>query len=66
MNKAIEKAISICGTQQALAEKCGVNQSSVSFWLNGGGITGKSIKRIVAATNNQVNESEIIAGISEN
>lgn len=65
MNKAIEKAISICGTQQALAEKCNVNQSAVSFWLNGGGITGKSIKRIVAATENQVSESEIIAGISE-
>ena len=40
-NEAIEKAISICGSQVKLSQECGVSQVSVSFWLNGGGINAK-------------------------
>ncbi|MBM6570507.1 YdaS family helix-turn-helix protein, partial [Escherichia coli] len=33
-HKAIEKAIEILGSQQALAKRCGKAQSTVCDWLN--------------------------------
>lgn len=65
MNKIIQKAISLCGNQQALAEKCGVTQSTISFWLNGKGISGKYISKIAAATDYQISESEILQSLAE-
>jgi predicted transcriptional regulator len=36
-NEAIKRAIGIAGSQAELARKAGVNQSTVSKWLNGAG-----------------------------
>lgn len=63
-NEAIKKAISICGSQVKLSQKCGVSQVSVSFWLNGGGINAKYIPRIVKATKGKVTEKQILHSLA--
>ena len=63
-NEAIEKAISICGSQVKLSQECGVSQVSVSFWLNGGGINAKYIPRIVKVTEKQILHS--LANLTDN
>ncbi|SEQ77320.1 YdaS family helix-turn-helix protein [Basfia succiniciproducens] len=65
-NKVIEKAISICGSQARLSQECGVSQVSVSFWLNGGGISAKYIPLITRATNGKVSEIEILNSLTQN
>ncbi|HEI9812584.1 YdaS family helix-turn-helix protein [Serratia sp. IR-2025] len=65
INSVIQKAISIAGSQVELAEKVGVDQSSVSKWLNGGGIKSKYIPSIVSATNGQVTTTEILSSLQE-
>lgn len=64
-NKVIEEAISICGSQVKLSQKCGVSQVSVSFWLNGGGISAKYIPLIAKATNGKVSEIEILNSLTQ-
>lgn len=59
MNKAIQRAISICGSQKKLAEHCGVSQMSISYWVKGGGISAKYIPLIVKATDGKVRADEI-------
>ncbi|PLL43450.1 transcriptional regulator, partial [Klebsiella pneumoniae] len=34
-NPAVEKAISIAGSQKELAKRCGKAQSTICDWLNG-------------------------------
>ncbi|ABR74578.1 transcriptional regulator [Actinobacillus succinogenes] len=63
-NKVIEKAISICGSQASLSQKCGVSQVSVSFWLNGGGISAKYIPLIAKATDGKIGEIEILKSLT--
>ncbi|WP_075290723.1 transcriptional regulator [Histophilus somni] len=65
MNKNIEKAISICGSQENLAKACGVTQMAISKWLYGGGINAKYISLISKATGGQVTESELLKSLSE-
>lgn len=59
MNRLVEKAISICGSQNKLATLCEVKQSSVNKWLHGEGIKGCHISPIVRATNGQITHQEI-------
>ncbi|MCI7353332.1 MAG: YdaS family helix-turn-helix protein [[Actinobacillus] rossii] len=65
-NEVIEKAISICGSQARLGQECGVSQVSVSFWLNGGGISAKYIPLITRATNGKVSTEEILQSLTNN
>ena len=64
VNEAIKRAICIAGSQSELARKTGVNQSTVSKWLNGAEIGSRFIKSIVIATDGQVSASEILNSIS--
>lgn len=64
VNEAIKRAICIAGSQTELARKAGVNQSTVSKWLNGAEIGSRFIKSIVIATDGQVSASEILNSIS--
>lgn len=64
-NEVIKKAISICGSQVNLAEKCGVSQAAVSYWLSGSGINSMFIPRIAAATNNEISEIEILNSLQK-
>ncbi|WP_406894378.1 transcriptional regulator [Serratia marcescens] len=65
INSVIQKAISIASSQVELAKKVGVDQSSVSKWLNGGGIKSKYISAIVSATNGEVTAAEILSSLQE-
>lgn len=64
INEAIKRAINIAGSQTELARKAGVNQSTVSKWLNGAEVGSRFIKAIVVATDGQVSASEILNSIS--
>lgn len=64
-NPVIERAIKECGSQYELANKVGVSQGAVCFWLNGGGIKGKYIPLIAQASNGKVTESEILQSLSD-
>lgn len=66
MNKTIQQAISICGSQQELARLCKVSQASVCKWLNGGGINAKYISLIAKATKNKVTEKQILQSLLAN
>ncbi|EMB2734806.1 helix-turn-helix domain-containing protein [Serratia liquefaciens] len=59
MNEAIQKAVSIVGSQQKLASLCGVKQPTVWRWLHGGGLDARYVKLIVNATGGQVTAVEI-------
>ncbi|MGE0968689.1 hypothetical protein ACQFN5_00865 (plasmid) [Klebsiella sp. WOUb02] len=47
-----------------MARKTGVNQSTVSKWLNGAEIGSRFIKSIVVATEGKVSAAEILNSIS--
>jgi DNA-binding transcriptional regulator YdaS (Cro superfamily) len=54
-NKAINSAIECVGSQQKLAEACGVKQPSVWAWLHGKKkVSAENAKRIEMATNGNV------------
>ncbi|CDF98643.1 transcriptional regulator [Avibacterium paragallinarum] len=60
MNESIKKAINVLGTQQLLAEACGVSQNAVSKWLNGGSaISLENALRIEKATQGKVKAEDI-------
>lgn len=59
MNKAIQEAIDIVGSQKKLAELCGVAQPTVWRWLHGGGIDAKYVIKIVKASGGKVTAKEI-------
>ncbi|KAF6597540.1 helix-turn-helix domain-containing protein [Cronobacter sp. EKM101R] len=56
----INKAIQIVGSQTELARRIGVNQSTVSKWLNGTDIRAKHVKPIATATNGKITPMEIV------
>ncbi|CNI77162.1 phage transcriptional regulator [Yersinia massiliensis] len=58
-NKAIERAVKIAGSQQKLADLCGVKQPTVWRWLHGGGIDFRYVKAIVNATGGKVKPHEL-------
>ncbi|KSX99300.1 transcriptional regulator [Providencia stuartii] len=59
-NKAIEKAISIVGSQQLLAKRCGRSQPTVCDWLYGKNkVPVECVLRIVFATDGAVKAYEI-------
>ena len=62
MNTQIAKAIEILGSQNKLAEICGVSHTAVKKWLNGGGISAVLAKRIEDATQGEVTMREIAEG----
>lgn len=64
-NKAIEKAISIVGSQQKLAALCGVSQPTVWRWLHSGGMDSKYVVKIVKATSHQVRAQDISPELGE-
>ena len=65
MNESIARAVEILGSQNKLAEACGVSQPSVIKWLNGGGISAVLAKRIEDATQGKVTMREIAEGCEE-
>ncbi|EFM0440045.1 TPA: transcriptional regulator [Escherichia coli] len=55
VNKAIKAAIDLVGSQQKLADACGVKQPSVWAWLHGKKrVSAENAKRIEMATNGNV------------
>ncbi|WP_312387637.1 YdaS family helix-turn-helix protein [Atlantibacter hermannii] len=58
-NKAIQRAVSIAGSQQKLADLCGVAQPTVWRWLHGGGIEVRYVMQIVKATGGKVKAQDI-------
>lgn len=64
-NKAVQRAISIVGSQQKLAEACSATQPTVWRWLHGGGIGNRYITKIVLATNGQVKAHELAPELAE-
>ncbi len=60
MNHSIEKAISICGSQKALADAVGVPASFVSQWLTGHRpVPPARCRAIEAATGGAVTAAEL-------
>lgn len=64
MNLAIQRAITIAGSQTELARRVGTRQSSVSKWLNGAEISSRFITAIVTATDGKVSASEILNSLN--
>ena len=55
VNKAINSAIEFVGSQQKLADACGVKQPSVWAWLHGKKkVSAENAKRIELATDGNV------------
>lgn len=63
LNRAIAKAVEILGSQNKLAEACGMSQPSVIKWLKGGGISAVSAKKIEDATQGKVTMREVAEGV---
>lgn len=61
MNKHIEKAIDIAGSQAALAELIGMSQAGIHYLLRGGKrkIKVKTAEAIAKATNNRVRRCDL-------
>ncbi|MBG5881483.1 MULTISPECIES: transcriptional regulator [Morganellaceae] len=59
MNLVIKKAVSIVGSQQKLANLCGVSQPAVNKWLRGGRVAPERVQAIVNATEGKVKAHEI-------
>lgn len=56
----VKKAIEIFGTQTALADRIGVTQGAVSYWLAGGKLVPpKRAVQIEAVTNGAVTRKEL-------
>jgi cro repressor len=65
LNQSIAKSIEILGSQNKLAEVCGVSHTAVNKWLKGGGISAVLAKRIEDATQGKVTMREIAEGCEE-
>ena len=66
VNKAINAAIEIVGSQQKLAEACGVKQPSVWAWLHGKKkVSAENAKRIELATEGNVPAYQIRPDLSD-
>lgn len=64
-NEVIQKAIVIAGSQQKLAELCGVKQSSVWRWLHGGRVDPANVMAVVRATSGQVQAHQLRPDLPE-
>jgi len=60
MNKTIMNIIAISGSQQKLADFCGVSQMTVSKWLNGGGINARYIPLLAQASKGEYTIEDIL------
>ncbi|EHL80583.1 transcriptional regulator [Citrobacter portucalensis] len=66
VNKAINAAIEIVGSQQKLADACGVKQPSVWAWLHGKKkVSAENAKRIELATEGNVPAYQIRPDLSD-
>lgn len=65
MNKFVQIAVEEIGSQLALAKHCGVNQSAISLWLKGGGISGRYLPLVVSAGNGRFTYEEICQELAE-
>ncbi|MBJ9257265.1 helix-turn-helix domain-containing protein [Citrobacter amalonaticus] len=66
VNKAINAAIEIVGSQQKLADACGVKQPSVWAWLHGKKkVSAENAKRIELATNGNVPAHQVRPDLSD-
>lgn len=57
-NKALQKAIEECGTQEVLADKTGVKQATISRWLKSR-VTAESVLAVEAATGGKVTRHDL-------
>jgi uncharacterized protein ydas len=57
--KGIERAVTICNGQSALARACGTSQAAVGKWLNGGKMDVKYIPAIIKATEGKVRAEDL-------
>lgn len=58
-NEIIQKAIDAAGSQQKLADLCGVSQPTVWRWLHGGGIEVANAIKISTATGGKIKATDI-------
>lgn len=58
-NEIIQKAIDEAGSQQKLADLCGVSQPTVWRWLHGGGIEASYAIKIANATGGKIKATDI-------
>lgn len=65
MNKTIMNIIAISGSQQKLADFCGVSQMTVSKWLNGGGINSRYIPLLAQASKGEYTIEDILNELSK-
>ncbi|WP_439239089.1 transcriptional regulator [Lonepinella sp. BR2919] len=65
INKYIEKAVAVVGSQKLLADLCNVKQQTVSLWLKGVAYSAKHAYRIEKATNGLVTSSELCQALDE-
>ena len=66
VNKAIYLAIEFVGSQQKLADACGVKQPSVWAWLHGKKkVSAENAKRIELATSGHVHAYQIRPDLSD-
>ncbi|MBS6076115.1 MAG: helix-turn-helix domain-containing protein [Citrobacter freundii] len=66
VNKAINSAIEFVGSQQKLADACGVKQPSVWAWLHGKKkVSAENAKRIELATDGNVPAYQIRPDLSD-
>jgi DNA-binding transcriptional regulator YdaS (Cro superfamily) len=54
LNRHIQKAVKICGSQSKLAKACGVSQTAVWNWLHGSRISPENAIAVEMATVGQV------------
>ncbi len=59
INRHIQKAVDITGSQAALARACGVSSVAVFRWLNGRRVKADYVMSIVKATNGKVKAYQI-------
>ncbi|WP_410679052.1 YdaS family helix-turn-helix protein [Avibacterium paragallinarum] len=65
-NKTILDIITIAGSQQKLADLCGVSQMTISKWLNGGGINARYIPLLARASQGKFTPEDILNELSAN
>lgn len=64
VNEVIERAIAIAGSQYELAKRIGVNQSTVSKWLNGAEVSSRFIRAIATATGGVISDADILDSVA--
>jgi len=59
-NNALEKAISLAGTQTALSQASGIKQQNISYWLTrcNGKVPAEYVHDLCAAVGGQLNPND--------